>query len=239
MQDKTKYIIFSYRKNIAVPQIKLGPDNNISQTDNTKFLGMHIDQNLRFNHHIDHISAKLSKSVGILRKVKEFLPYNVMLSLYYTFIHSYIVYVIICWYAAPKYLVDKIVKLQKKSIRHVFNLPCNSHTDNLFQISKVLTVDAIYNVNVLLYMFKTINANYDDSLLEMLRTNYDIHSINTRSRNNFHLPRYLKCASQKSVLYKAIQLWNELPDQTKEVNSLFAFKRIISNLYAGRQNVIT
>jgi len=68
--NKTNYIIFSYSSNVPVHgDIKIG-EAIIHQTETTKCLGVHLDQNLRFHHHIEHISIKISKSIGILNKLK-------------------------------------------------------------------------------------------------------------------------------------------------------------------------
>ena len=88
--DKTKFIVFSYRQRLSLSNIRIG-SSTITQTNSTKFLGLYLDENLKFNCHVDHISRKISKSI---------------------FVYPYIVYVIECWYAAPNYLVDRIRVLQ-------------------------------------------------------------------------------------------------------------------------------
>ena len=97
--DKTKFIIFSYGRYYALPPIFIG-SSQIGQTDHTKFLGILIDQNLNFKHHINYIASKLSKSVGILYKLKYFLPETVLKLLYFSFVHPYLVYAIEAWFAA-------------------------------------------------------------------------------------------------------------------------------------------
>ena len=42
--DKTKYMLFSYNKNLNFPDISVG-NNTISETAVTKFLGIHLDKN--------------------------------------------------------------------------------------------------------------------------------------------------------------------------------------------------
>ena len=67
---KTKYVIFSYRDKIAIPPIIFGNDP-LLQTSNCKFLGLYLDESLRFENHVNHIARKISKSMGILNKVKK------------------------------------------------------------------------------------------------------------------------------------------------------------------------
>ena len=233
--DKTKYMIFAYRNKISLPPIKFGPET-IQRAECTKFLGLYIDENLRFNNHIDHISQKISKSMGILNRVKHFLPTNIMINLYYSFIHPFILYALLCWYASPAYLANRIEILQKKSIRLIYNLPYNSHTNNFFISSKILPIRALYETNVLLYFFKSINGDYDDDLKATLRLNSDFHTFHTRNRNNFVLPRFTKTATQRSVLYRGVHLWNNLPESVKNQKSVYAFKNSIRSLFFENPN---
>ena len=46
----------------------------IEHKSNCKFLGIFIDNQLRWNHHTSHIAVKLSRSVYILKTVKHILP---------------------------------------------------------------------------------------------------------------------------------------------------------------------
>ena len=227
--NKTKFMIFSYRRDIVISSIKLGP-NSIQQTDSIKFLGVTLDSHLRFNCHIDHISRKLARSLGILYKVKYYFPSSVMINLYYSLIHPYILYALEVWFSAPKYLSNAISILQKRSIRCVYNLPYNSHTQYYFTESNILPIDCLYKRNVLLYFFKTLNGDYDCNLFNRLIRNCDLHSIATRNRDNFVLPRYNRTISQNCIHFRGVELWNSLPHNLRESKSLPYFKKQL-NLY--------
>ena len=58
--DKSNFIVYSYRKSIEIPPLNLGL-YTIIQTDSTKFLGIYLDQQLKFNNHIQHITGKFPK----------------------------------------------------------------------------------------------------------------------------------------------------------------------------------
>ena len=84
---KTKYIIFSYRKEYC-PNIKLGM-KAINQKESIKFLALNLDHNLKFDKHINLISGKICKSLGILHRVKTIFPIDIILNLYYSLIHFF------------------------------------------------------------------------------------------------------------------------------------------------------
>ena len=70
-----------------------------------------------FRYHISHISKKISRAIGIMYKLRPYLPINVMKNVYYNLIYSHIVYAIEVWGSAFKTELDKILILQKRATR--------------------------------------------------------------------------------------------------------------------------
>ena len=69
-------MIFS-NKLIDYDRVNVSLDNTtIDRCTSLKFLGVIIDSKLSFNEHIDVICNKISKSIGILNKLKHF-PKNI------------------------------------------------------------------------------------------------------------------------------------------------------------------
>ena len=58
----------------------------IEQTQNVKYLGLWIDDKLKFNVHIKNIERKIACAVGILCKLNSFFPTEVLLQLYHALI---------------------------------------------------------------------------------------------------------------------------------------------------------
>ena len=86
--DKTKYMLFSYNKNVNLPDISVG-NNTINETSVTKFLAIHLDKKLNFVNHITEMSMKVAKSIGLLYKLNRFLPETIIKTLYTLLIHPY------------------------------------------------------------------------------------------------------------------------------------------------------
>ena len=69
--DKTYYMIHIFR-NLDLSELNLTLGNNIlSKSSASKFLGVIVDEKLEFNNRIDHISKKISKSIGIIYKLSQ------------------------------------------------------------------------------------------------------------------------------------------------------------------------
>ena len=102
--EKTNYIIFRPRQKTIPfhPNIKIINNNsNTSQPLEMKnyirYLGILIDSNLSWKFHIDYVCQKVSKTIGIIAKLRHFVPRHVLLTLYRSLILPYISYSICAW----------------------------------------------------------------------------------------------------------------------------------------------
>ena len=89
--------------------IKIGT-TRIEQVYNFNFLGIVINSNLKWENHINNISYKCTRVIGILNKLKKVLPTRIKLLLYNTLILPHLTYVINGW----GFNCTRIKTLQKK-----------------------------------------------------------------------------------------------------------------------------
>ena len=76
-----------------------------------------IASTLSWKHHVSNIPKKISHSIGIMYKLRPFLPLSVLKNVYYSLVYSHIVYAIEVWGSTFKTEMDKILILQKKAMR--------------------------------------------------------------------------------------------------------------------------
>lgn len=72
-------------------------DRELETVDKTMFLGMILDSKLSFNEHISRLFNKISKSTGIIKRVKWKLCKSTLTHSYYAFVHSYLTYCNTTW----------------------------------------------------------------------------------------------------------------------------------------------
>ena len=94
--DKTNFMIYHTKKmncdNFDI-NIKID-DCNIVQVCKIKFLGVWMDEQLNWKAHITYISNKISKAIGILKKVRYSVTSKILRNLYYALIYPYLPIVI-------------------------------------------------------------------------------------------------------------------------------------------------
>ena len=205
--SKTNFITF-HSKGATLLNLNLEVNGTrIERVKSFKFLGLVINENLDWNDHIKSISMKISRAIGILNKLKFYLPQNVLSTLYFSLIHSHFNNHLLLWGNTN----DTIHKLQKKSIRIVSREPYLSHTTPLFKKLKILQIPDLYNLALLKFYHKFKNNQLPNPLLKLpIHTNQYFHTYRTRHSDDLAAPLHQHIFFQKSITYSVVFLVNSL-----------------------------
>ena len=87
-----------------------------SKKDFGKYLGVYFNNNLNWKKHIKITNTKVSKGVGILRKMCDFLQEKHMKNLWNAFIKPFTKYDVLAWVEAPKTHLIKIKRSLNKDV---------------------------------------------------------------------------------------------------------------------------
>ena len=74
---------------------------NIESVQNFNFLGLHLSSDMTWNFHINEVSKKISRNIGILKKLQIIVPNNILLTLFNTLILPHINYCLLSWGSNP------------------------------------------------------------------------------------------------------------------------------------------
>ena len=153
--DKTKWSLFHpLSKRQFLPQTLpdlLIEDIHIKREDVSKFLGVFIDENLSWKQHIEILSSKTSKSIGILCKSRDVLSKQCLKQLYFSFIRSYVNYANIAWASTSKSKLERFYHCQKQGARVIYHKDGNIHVSSLLNGMKALNVFKLNIFNILCF----------------------------------------------------------------------------------------
>ena len=98
--------------------------NIIDHVNATQFLGIIIDNKLNWSDHINYIKNKISKSLGIIYKIRSFLNRITLRNLYHTFVFPYLIYGVEVWGEYTCYSFESHNKTTEKiyTCNNVFSL---------------------------------------------------------------------------------------------------------------------
>ena len=118
---------------------------------------------MKWETHIDNISSKITRGIGILRKARPYLNESTIQQLYYTCVYPYLSYCNIVWGNAYAVYLTKIVNMPKKIVRMIENTKFRAPTSELFRKLKILKCHCIYRFQVAQFINK-----YTENLLPPL-----------------------------------------------------------------------
>ena len=225
--DKTNFILFrSRRKAPPGDNLDLLINNTpIEQVESAKFLGVHIDQHLTWTVHINHISAKIAKNVGILTRIAYLLPKTTRLNLYYALIYPYLTYCNMIWSATYKTRLSKLITLQKRAIRLIAGIRKLEHSRPYFLELKLLTLHQIRDFQIGEFFYRLDQGLLPPIFRGFIHHVSDIHTYSTRNSSDYR-PVSAHCNTRRfTVKSYGTQVWNSIPSVIRLSRNLSAFKK--------------
>ena len=202
-------------------------NSHIRRVKQVKNLGLIIDEHLSWSQHIDYISVKLKRNVGILKRMSKTLPTESLIMLYKTLIEPHIRYCSVVWGNCGEVLKDKLQIFQNRAARIITKTPFdNADHFALLQKLQWLSVRDIINHETGVHMFKAVNHLMPKQINDFFIPLASQHSYQTRSMTygNLYMPTSQLSIEQRALNYKGSKLWNEIPPEIRNAPSLNSFK---------------
>ena len=102
----------------------------------SKSLGVHIDGNLSWECHINEISKKIASGISAIKRIRYFLPFEILLNVYNSLVQPHFDYCNVVGGNCSKNLSSKLQKLQNCAARVLTFSNYECSTSELFQNSK-------------------------------------------------------------------------------------------------------
>jgi hypothetical protein len=227
--SKTHYIIFQSQKRGLRNSIDLRLNNsNIEQVYSTKFIGVVLDSNLKWDKHIQMVKNKVAKGLGILCKAKKTINRNILVTLYYSIIYPHYIYCIEVWGNSAQVYITPLLRMQKKIVRMITSSPYRAESHPIFKELKLLRLSQIYSYAVIILMYKFINVKLPclfDNMFQM--KNYT--DQRTRQSNKLRVPICRTGIYGKTFRFQGVKHWNHIVDKIDYHCSIHTYKKKLKN----------
>jgi Reverse transcriptase (RNA-dependent DNA polymerase) len=232
--EKSMYITFTPKKNTQPDNtlIKIHNSNcvvtnnticnchRLTRTFSTKYLGITIDQHLRWDHHVSTIVNKLRYCLTKFYTLRNILTLSNLKKVYYATVQSILQYGITGWGGAYDSHIKRLNTIQNKILKIILKKDVLYSTELLYSETEVLQVRKLYAKFLIKHTHN--NTNSKDKAIT------DTRPINTRSKSskNLDLIRVKKGITQRHGLYLGPKLYNSLPLKIRNSKSPKLFNKL-------------
>ena len=214
--EKSKSMLFHKRRKANPINIKID-HRTIERVSQFSFLGIMIDENLTWKNHVNMITNKLSKIIGILHRLKCIYPKHILLTIYNSLFIPHVNFGSLVWGTT----VERISKLQKKAIRTITYSHYIAHTEPLMKELNLLNVSDMFSLKILKCLHK---LSHDDlplyfdiyrSYLNKIVTPYSLR------KHPLPLPVIAHTFVESSLVFQLVKMKNNI-----SVNDTLILKKI-------------
>ena len=198
---------------------------SLKKVNCSKCLGVELDEFLSWDSHITSVCKKVSSGIGVIKKIKPFIPSRSLINIYQSIVEPYFDYCSIVWNGISEGLAEKLQKLQNRAARIITGSHYMAPTKDMLEKLGWSNLKERRNKQKALMMFKIINGRTPVYLKDMFAKNIGTSCYNLRtSRENIALPRARTDYYRNSFAFTGAKIWNSLPNDLKCERSLESFK---------------
>jgi hypothetical protein len=227
--DKCNTMLINDNKNTSDHEfsIYLGT-THLKQISSIKYLGLIIDDKLKWTEHTMSIIKKVNINNAKLRRVAKTLPLELKQKIHNSFSVPTIDYSSTVWGSFSKKnisLIDRVEHMAARAITRNFDF-INTRGSALMEELNLPTFKQRLHYNTSVLMYKAVSNQVPDYIANKVTLSKEVNNYNLRSstNNNLTIP-FPNCVIFKNALaYNGPMIWNNLPNQLTKSQSLNAFK---------------
>ena len=229
--EKTHFMIFSPSfSSDDLSQFSLFLNSKaINRVSSIKFLGLIIDDELSWTLHIQSLCQYLKKHIGIFYKLRSFIPIKILRMLYFSLIHSKILYGIENYANNYAIRLHDLTILNNRVLRIIQNKNSRSSILDLYRDFNTLPINKLFQFKILAHAHALYNKSpsLPSFFYAEVMANHQVHTYSTRSQDDFHRLSISTRNGEHLSINVCSKLWNSLPASTKSLSSLTQFEKAI------------
>lgn len=226
---KTKYMIVrSIRKELRGNiTLKCLDGTEIERVERMKYLGIIIDDRLRFKDHCDYMLKKIGKKVSFLNRIGNYISAYTRCIIYKTIIAPHFEYCATLLIDMGETQLNELQKAQNRAMRVI--LQCDRHTkvERMLQALQFMSIRQRLYYNVCIFIFKVLKSMLPDQLRNRLTIVGNESERQTRQAGDIVMQFRRTTSAQKSMFYEGVKMYNALPAEMRRNETLEAFKRAL------------
>jgi hypothetical protein len=196
---KSKFLLFGSNRRLKTFTIYIN-NQQLAREQTFKYLGITFSENLTWSDHINNVSIKINQRIGLLKRIKVFIPLKARLTIYNSLILPLFDYADIIWGDKNNTnLMDQLQILQNKAAKVILDAPYLSSSPEALSNLHWYPLTHRRYLHRMLTIFKLKHnlIDYDFHLPKVT------HLHNTRQRDHFHLSKPRTNWGKQKFVYEA------------------------------------
>ncbi len=210
---------------------------DIEQVDDFKYLGVVLDSRLTFEAHISGLAKKISSRLGVLGRVRKYLPQDLRVMLYNTLVLPHFEYASLIWSNTSAGVTERLVSMQARAGRIILGLPRLTSSELVLRSLEWVPIRTRWECQRAVMMFKVARGMVPDYMSAAFTPLSEVYSSSGResrgaTAGNF-APNRIGGKTEwgrRRFASHGVHLWNALPTDTKTIEKLPIFKTSIRHL---------
>jgi hypothetical protein len=179
-------------------------------------LGIFINSDLNFHHHIEHVITECHKKIFFLRKCFLFKSSDIRKHFYTAYIRPILEYGSLVWCPWSKHEIDLLQNIQNKALGTARNM--------------LQPLTTRRNVHDLLMYYRIVHGNCNIKFSDFFSLRSE---LNHRGHNyTLQHPLVHTSAFQHTFAYRQLRTWNSLPSNIVNSTSVTSFKQNVQQLFS-------
>ena len=167
--------------------------------------------------------------------MKKFLPPTSLKLLYNSFIQPHIQYGQAVWGGCSGQNKKRVVTIQKRAIRTVTKSFHLAHTEPRMKKMRLLNFDDLYRQQCILLCHDCVKKRAPKQIADLVVLEKTTNACRTRNQTtnplNLKIPNFKSRAGSHSFRVKGPAIWNDIPNEIKDVEKRETFKSSIKNFF--------
>ena len=200
-------------------------NQKIKRSSHIKFLGVILDENLTWNHHISEICSKLKRLFHIFYNIRNYLSKDNIKTIYYALVYSRIKYGITVYGQACKTKMQRIQTLQNQLLKVISGKDYRFSTDELHDEFDLLLIKDIAKQEILAFVHSYFSNSLPPVFNGYFETLASNHNKNTRNGGNLlNIISHTTDIAASAIKIQGAKLWNKLDNNLKKLPKVKQFK---------------
>ena len=198
----------------------------IRRVEGSKFLGVWVDEGLKWTDHIGKVKRKTAQLLGVVRMTSAVLEGGTLLTLYNSLVLPHLQYCLLVWgdFKEGRNLTqgEQLLRYQKSFARLAAGRGRGAHADPLLADQGMLKIGDLYKQQLRIHAWQFWNGKLPVSQASMLSRAEEVHNHATRAAER---GLYKSTRDHRAIAYRVPNEWASLTDKMRGTKSLAAFKK--------------